>query len=339
MKRPPFPIILAVNSEVPTGEHRFEVPEELHEERLDRALVALVPGYSRSRLQQLVRDQHVRVDGLIARRPSAPVAAGCELVVDLPPRYEATTAAGEPVAGLVVVYEDEHLAVIDKPAGLVAHPNERFQTGTVSELAVARWGSLPEVQGEDRPGIVHRLDRMTSGLMLIGRTHAALRRLKEQFQERAVEKTYVALCHGSPRFHSEWIEVPIERHPRTPERLRAATEGTGREAQTYIECVERFHGFARVIVQPKTGRTHQIRVHLHHMGLPIVGDRVYRHPGALAVPLADEAPQPHRQALHAAAIAFEHPVSGEWVRFESPLPGDMQALLDWLRAEHPERAE
>jgi 23S rRNA pseudouridine1911/1915/1917 synthase len=324
-----------VSQELPAGQHRLRVPPKLDLQRLDLVLVALLTGHSRSRLQRLVREGAVQVDGQPVDKPRTPVPAGAELLLDLPEPTGAITAAGEPIGELTVIYEDEHLAVIDKPAGQVVHPGERFQSGTVSELAVARWGPLPTIQGEDRPGIVHRLDRMTSGLMLVARTEPAMTGLMEQFRERKVEKTYIALCHGSPRFDSEWIDGPIERVPRV-ERLRVATEeGAGREARTFIECKERFHGFARISAQPKTGRTHQIRVHLSHLGLPIVGDRVYKTAGALAVPLPKSAPSLQRQALHAAGLAFEHPDSGEAMLFELPLPEDMGALLEWLRREMP----
>ena len=316
---------------------RFQVPPEQHEERLDRVLAAHLVEHSRSRLQQLVKAGRVTVDGAAVTRPATQVAAGAELVVDVPPAEAPTTAAGDEVHELEVLWEDEHLAVIDKPAGLVSHPNERFRTGTVADLAVARWGALPEAQGEDRPGIVHRLDRMTSGVMLLGLSDAGLGGLKRAFQAREVEKTYSAVVHGVPRFDSEWIEAPIARVPRK-ERLRVArAEGEGREASTFLETEERFHGFAHVAAHPKTGRTHQIRVHLEHHGLPIVGDRLYGPRGALEVPLPREAPPMVRQALHARRIAFAHPVTGEALAFEAVIPPDMAALLAWLRESMPAR--
>lgn len=316
----------------------FTVPDALHEERLDRVLVAWLRDHSRSRLQRLVKAGRVTVDGEAVLRPSTPVPAGARLEVDLPPEEGPTTATGEEVRGLVVLHEDEHLAVIDKPAGLVTHPNERYRSGTVADLAAARWGPLPAVQGEDRPGIVHRLDRMTSGLLLLGLSEAGQEGLKRAFQERRVAKTYEALVHGEPRFDSEWIEAPIVREPRR-ERLRAGREGEGegRPAATLVECAERFHGFAHVRCHPRTGRTHQIRVHLEHMGHPIVGDRLYGPRGALQVPLSPDAPPLLRQALHAARLALAHPVTGEALAFEAPLPEDVAGLLEWLRVHQPAR--
>jgi len=313
---------------------QFRVPTAQHETRLDRVLAQHLAGHSRSRLQRLVRAGRVAVDGAAVLRPSTPVAAGAQVAVDLPPDEAATTAAGDQVLGLDVLFEDEHLAVIDKPAGLVAHPNERFPRGTVADLAAERWSGLPQAQGEDRPGIVHRLDRMTSGLMLIALSEPASEELKRAFFERRVEKTYSAIVHGAPRFDSEWIEAPIVRVPRR-ERLRVGEEGEGRAASTFVECRERFHGFAHMSAHPKTGRTHQIRVHLEHLGHPIVGDRLYGPRGALAVPLPDDGPRLLRQALHAERLALAHPVTAEPLRFESPLPEDLVQLLGWLRGAQP----
>lgn len=311
----------------------IQVPQEQHEERLDRFLASQLVGHSRSRLQRLVRAGRVTVGGDPVTRPSTQVAAGSVVSIDLPSEEAPTTATGIPVHELVVLFEDEHLAVIDKPAGLVTHPNERFPSGTVADLAAERWGSLPDTEGEDRPGIVHRLDRMTSGVMLLGLSEAGVTGLKRAFHDREVKKTYVAIVHKVPRFDSEWIEAPIVRVPKK-ERLRIGKEGEGRAASTYVECKERFRGFAYLHAHPKTGRTHQLRVHLEHMGHPIVGDSLYGPRGALEVPLADEAPRLVRQALHAAAIAFAHPVTGEPMDFESELPEDMALLLAWLRDRH-----
>ncbi len=315
----------------PTGERRYVVPASLHEERLDRVLATLVASTSRSKLQRLIRECRVQVNGEVVRRANRPVAAGAELQVDFPGDPTPVTVEGRPISDLDVIHEDEHLVVIDKPAGLLVHPNDRQPSGSVADLAVARYGPLPQVQGEDRPGIVHRLDRMTSGVMLLGRSGAALEALRAQFQARTVEKTYLAVCHGQPRFDSEWIDAPLGPDPRGRDRFRVVAPEEGRAARTFVECLERFHGFSSLAAHPQTGRTHQIRVHLQHKGWAIVGDRVYRHPGALAVPLPPEAPGMERQALHARAIAFDHPQTGKRLRFEAPLPADMTRLLTYLR--------
>ncbi len=316
-------------------QEHFRLPQDQTEQRLDRVLAAELTGRSRSKLQQWIRAGRVRVGGEVVTRPSHPVGGGAEVSVDPPPEDVATDAAGEPVEELVVLWEDRHLAVIDKPAGVVTHPNERYPRGTVADLARERWGALPTQQGEDRPGIVHRLDRMTSGLLILALSEEAMVELMRAFREREVEKTYSALVHGVPRFDSEWIDAPILRVPRR-ERLRVGGSGEeGRPASTLIECRERFHGFAHIHAHPKTGRTHQIRVHLEHLGHPIIGDRLYGPRGALEVPLPPEAPCLLRQALHARSLRFRHPISGDPLAFDSPLPADMAALLEWLRSSRP----
>ena len=302
-------------------------------QRLDRVLVALLPGTSRSRLQSWIRDGRVAVGGRTVTKPGSEVTVGDELVVMLPERpAPAPTHSG---SELVVLFEDEHLIVIDKPAGMLTHPSARSLSGTVADLAQARFGPLPEIQGENRPGIVHRLDRWTSGVMVLGRTMEVLEDLKRQFQERKVEKTYLALVHGAPRFDTEWIETAIGRPEKKRDRQEVVPDGLGREAVTYFEVRERFHGFTYVACLPKTGRTHQIRVHMTFVGLPLVGDRLYRPRGAIKVPLPDGSPRIDRQALHAQSLALTHPVTGRAMRFEAPLPDDMQALLAWLRENMP----
>lgn len=318
-----------------TGEHAFELPSDLAGERLDRALVTLLGpegGFSRSRLQAWVKEGRVRVDGALVAKPNHVLEAGARLVLDVPEAAPARDVEGRDIQELAVLHEDEAIVVLDKPAGLLVHPTDRLQEGTLVHLVRERFGELPEVQGEDRPGIVHRLDRLTSGVMVLGRTPEALAELKRQFAEREVEKEYLALCHHVPRFDSEWIEAPIEPDPKHRDRFRVAHE-EGRAASTFIECRETFRGFSHIAAFPKTGRTHQIRVHLAHLGLPIVGDRVYRHPGALREPIPPEAPPVARQMLHARALAFRHPATGERVKFESAPADDVVAFLTWLREE------
>ncbi len=173
-----------------------------------------------------------------------------------------------------ILYEDEDIVAFDKPAGLVVHRNDRYGGGTLADLAQARYGPLPEVQGEHRPGIVHRLDRETSGVIVLGRTQEALEELKRQFKEREAEKTYLAFVHESPRFDSEWIDEPIGTDERHPERKMVVPRGQGREASTYYEVRERFRGFSLIECKPRTGRTHQIRVHLSWAEHSLVGDRL-----------------------------------------------------------------
>lgn len=307
----------------------FLVPPALAGERLDRVLVELLAGtLSRTRVQEMIQDGGVRLDGAPAERPAQLLEAGQRIELHEVPRTR--LRPGGPAGGaLTVLYEDEHLAVIDKPAGQLTHPTTVVQGGTVSELAVARFGALPSPQGEDRPGIVHRLDADTSGLLVLAKSAAAGAALVAAFRERAVEKRYLALVQGEPRFDSDWITSPLGRTRQRPDRMQVLPAGEGRPAETLYRVLERFPRFALLDCKPTTGRTHQIRVHLASIDHPIVGDRVY--PGRASAPLPKAAPKVTRHLLHAAGLSFAHPVSGAPLDFESALPADFAAWLEWLR--------
>jgi len=275
--------------------------------------------------------------GEVVTRPGFSLSEGMVLHVATPEPTLPAQPDGTPIEALEVVYEDEALVVIDKQAGLLSHPASGFEATTVAGLAEQRFGPLPCLSGEDRPGIVHRLDRLTSGVMALARTEQAGQELQRQFAAREVKKTYLALVHGVPRFESDWIEARTAPDPRHPARQRALPVDAedGREARTLYQVVERFHGHTCVECRPETGRTHQIRIHMQHAGFPIVGDRLYRPGGALKVPLPAEAPVPGRQALHAAKLELAHPLSGEWMSFEAAPPRDFVTLRAWLRREMP----
>lgn len=309
----------------------MQVPAEHDGERLDRVLTDLVESASRARVQEWIKGGHVSVDGEAVRKPRHGVKTGTQLVVDLPSVPEEDMRR-DPGLGLTVVHEDEAFCVIDKPAGIVAHKNRAHQTGSVSDLAVERWGPLPSFEDADRPGIVHRLDRDTSGLMVLARTQAALDDLRRQFAERVVEKTYLALVYGNPRFDSDWIEAPIGLDPKGRDRRSVVEEGQGKTASTFYETKQRFGDLALVACYPKTGRTHQIRVHLLHIGHPVWCDGLYKPRSGRPVNLPAEAPVIERQALHAHALKLNHPVTKEPVEFTSPLPPDFAALVEWLAA-------
>ena len=305
--------------------------------RLDVALAGLVAGLSRATLQKLIRRGSVRLDGEVVERPGTRIEAAGWVEIDL------AAAAPEPrpaaaTAELPVVFADEHLVVVDKPAGMLSHGTAATRASdpapSAADLADARFGPLPSLYGEDRPGIVHRLDRDTSGLLVIGRTEEALAALKRAFQAREVAKTYLAIVRGSPRFDSEWIEKRLGRSRTRRDRIRVVPEGEGREAATYYEVRERFREHALLAVFPKTGRTHQVRVHLASIGMPLLGEKLYV-PRSLQGRPAPDAPEIGRQALHAAELAFAHPVTGEALRFESRLPADMQRCLEALRVTRP----
>ena len=308
---------------------RWCVPPEWAGQRLDRALADQTPDISRTRLQEWIKNGVVAVDGEPVDRPSTLLEPGQVLTWYpwVPPAEEAPDGPR-----FTVLHDETAFAVVDKPAGMVAHPNDGVRGGTVADQARETWGSLPDVQGPERPGIVHRLDGATSGLMVIGKQEAPAVELRRQFRDREIEKTYWALVHGEPRFDSDWIEQPLGRSERSPDRFSVVPEGEGRPAQTFYEVLERFGQFTLVQCKPRTGRTHQIRVHLEWLGHPIVGDKLYT--GQRGKPtLPEDAPVPRRQALHALRLAFQHPVDGHRVEYEAPLAGDIAVFLEWLRVQ------
>lgn len=318
--------------EVP-GERSFELGSDARGQRLDQVLVARMQGWSRTRLQELIKQGHVRLAGAEVTKPGHLIEAGGELVITLPPEQGSLQPEGlEPR----VLFEDEHLVALDKPAGLLSHANAGGREGGLAEWATLRYGELPSLEGEERSGLAHRLDRDTSGVLLVAKTRAMLEGLKAAFQARAVHKTYLALVQGATRFDSEWIENWIGRSERNRDRIHVLPEGEGRFASTYYETRERFRDFAFLAVFPKTGRMHQVRVHLASIGHPLLGDEIYKPRGKQPPLLPPEAPQMARHALHASALELVHPISGAALKFESPLPEDMTTVLEWLRANRAE---
>ena len=311
----------------------FRVPKAAAGERLDLVLVARYEDLSRSRLQQWIRAGRVIVEGEPCLRPGTMVEEGMDVRIDAPTPVDAVEQAAR-AERLVVLFEDAQLVVLDKPAGLLVHPGAGGRQDTLAQLADARFGPLPGPEDTIRPGIVHRLDQDTSGVIVLARDEETLAALQSEFRERRVQKTYVALVHGDPRFDSDWLETPIGPDARRPGRFKVVAEGEGREAATFYETTERFGDFALLTVSPKTGRTHQIRVHLGSIGHPIVGDAHYRSKAA-RTRLPQAAPAMERQALHASRLAFAHPKTEEQLEFVSPLPTDMTRLLEWLRTRGP----
>jgi 23S rRNA pseudouridine1911/1915/1917 synthase len=283
------------------------VPDGAAGERLDRFLASLPEIGSRG-LAERVLEAGVLVDGRV-RAKSHKLGGGEEVEFEPPEVAVATLAAEE--MDLRIAYEDGHLVVVDKPAGLVVHPAPGHATGTLVHGLLAH-----DVAGgdEDRPGIVHRLDRDTSGLMVVARSEEAHTRLQQLVRDRRLERDYSALVVGRPRSRSGRIEAPIGRDRRDPMRHSLDTD-TPREAVTHFELVELFPRHALLAVKLETGRTHQIRVHLAAIDLPVAGDPVYGRPHELGL---------ERQFLHAGRLAFTHPFTGERVEVESPLPEDLQ---------------
>ncbi|MGQ9666781.1 MAG: RluA family pseudouridine synthase [Anaerolineae bacterium] len=317
---------------MPTEEERtFTVPAEAAGMRLDKFLAVRLRDVSRARIQQWIEEGHVTVNGRPAR-PSTRLDAGQAVRVLILPPAESRILP-EPIP-LDILYEDEALLVINKPAGMVVHPAAGHTSGTLVNALLARfpeWAALDwweseedeEEAGEEfpRPGIVHRLDKDTSGLLVVAKTAEARRALQAQFQARQVGKTYLALVHGMPSAPAGLIDAPLGRDPR--QRKRMAVVSDGRPAVTAYRVLEPLGEYALLEVMPKTGRTHQIRVHLAFIGHPVVGDEVYgRRRGRLSCP---------RQFLHAAQLAFRHPITGQLLEFSAPLPPDLLAVLEQLR--------
>jgi 23S rRNA pseudouridine1911/1915/1917 synthase len=285
-------------------------------ERLDKYLADGLANYSRSALQKLIAEGLVLVNGAPAKASNR-LERGDEITAHLPV-IEAPSPKPQPIA-LDVLYEDDDLLVINKPAGMVVHPAPGHEAGTLVNAVLARCPELA-LEGGERPGIVHRLDRDTSGLILVAKNEAAKAKLQAQFRRRDVHKVYLALLHGDLQPPDGIIEAPIGRNPRARNRMAVVTEG--RPAKTSYHVRAHYPGFTLVEAAPETGRTHQIRVHFAAIGYPVAGDTVYGpHRRALGL---------KRQFLHAWQLTFALPGSGEVHTFTAPLPGDLERVLDRL---------
>jgi 23S rRNA pseudouridine1911/1915/1917 synthase len=306
----------------------LQIPFDQAGQRLDQALAALLPDYSRSRLKTWIESGEVLVDGA-PRRPKDKVFGGETVTV-------AATVADEvpaepQVIPLELAYEDKHVLIVNKPAGLVVHPGAGNPDMTLQNALLAfdsKQSVLP------RAGIVHRLDKETSGLLIVARTLPAHTRLVRMLEEREIHREYEAICRGVMTAGGT-VDAPIDRHP--TDRVRMAIRGGGRDAVSHYRVIQRFRGHTHVRVQLETGRTHQIRVHLAHIEYPIVGDRVYG--GRLALPKGASEPLRvalrafPRQALHAARLQLAHPITGKSLEAVAPLPDDMVQLLKVLAAD------
>ena len=332
--------------DIPSQVHAFIVAPEQTSARLDKFLAAVCPDQSRTRLKALIEAGHVTADGREIRDPAAKVHTGGRIMLTIPPPVPATPE-GEHIA-LDIVYEDAHLLVLDKPAGLVVHPAGGHESGTLVNALIAHCGdTLSGIGGERRPGIVHRLDKDTSGLLVVAKSDKAHRGLARQFADHGrtgpLERAYRAFIWGVPARAHGTIHAAIGRSHRNREKMAVSRPGDGREAITHYDLIEVFTGVAGkplvslVDCRLETGRTHQIRVHLTHIGHPLLGDALYggSHKTKsvfLNAAAKDALVQLNRQALHAAVLGFEHPISSDSLRFESALPADLAALLSSLRA-------
>jgi len=332
-----------------TGTQTILVAASEDRQRVDRVL-AQHAGLSRSRLKALILAGEIAIDGRTIRDPAHRVNAGAAITIRVPP--PADPVPGPEAIALAVVYEDAELIVIDKPAGLVVHPAAGNWTGTLVNALIALCGdSLSGIGGVKRPGIVHRLDKDTSGLLVVAKTDAAHRALAAQFADHGhagpLERGYLAFVWGSPDRPKGRIEAEIARHPHARDKM-AVRQG-GRHAVTHWEVAERYFGAgpdpvaSLLACRLETGRTHQIRVHLAHIGHPLIGDRVYG-PGfktkaALLGPEARDAlARLDRQALHAHILAFEHPKTRHFLEFRSELPVELARLRDSLARNGAQKA-
>ncbi len=254
-------------------------------------------------------------------KPSLRLAGGETIAVQLPPAEEPLSAPAPELIPLNVVYEDRDVLVIDKPAGLAVHPAVGHETGTLVNALLARYPYLEGSDPEGRPGIVHRLDKDTSGLLVVGKSQRAVEGLKAQFKAQTVRKSYLALVVGHLPVAQGLIDAPVGRHPRWRQRFTVRSDG--RPARTRFTVLETWPGYSLVEARPETGRTHQIRVHFAYIGHPVAGDPVYG-------PRKDRLGV-GRQYLHASSLGFRHPVTGQPLEFTSPLPNDLQRALDRLR--------
>jgi 23S rRNA pseudouridine1911/1915/1917 synthase len=341
----PAPALARPALVAPSGPQTFEVDAASAGERLDRFLGRAAAdrrlAVSRTRIKALIEAGEVSVEGVTERDPATRLSEGLRILFEAPPPENAPLR-GENLP-LDVIFEDEHLIVIDKPAGLVVHPAPGHAGGTLVNALISHCGdSLSGIGGVRRPGIVHRLDKDTSGLLVVAKTDAAHQGLAEMFADHgrtgSLEREYLAVVWGRFDVSAGKIDAALARHPHHREKMAVTREDRGRRAVTHWEVEEAFGPASLIVCRLETGRTHQIRVHMAAIGRPLLGDSVY---GAgfktKAAQLSENARTAlaalGRQALHAAALGFEHPITGERLRFDSPPPKDLARLIECLRAE------
>jgi 23S rRNA pseudouridine1911/1915/1917 synthase len=299
---------------------------------LDRVVADALPDLSRSRVQALIRDGHVLVDGAVRKGSHRP-EQGAQVTVTVPPPVAVDL---EPVdLGLTILHRDLHLAVVVKPAGLVVHPAPSHQGVTLVHGLMHALEGLSSIGGEARPGIVHRLDKGTSGVMVVACDDLAHRGLQSQFADHSLDRRYLALVQGAPDLDAGTVRSSLGRHPQ--DRLRfASVERNGKKAVTHWVVRERLGRVTLLECRLETGRTHQVRVHLSEQGWPLVGDPVYAKGRAAPPELSAQLEGVDHQLLHAFRLAFTHPITGEALAFETEIPADYQGVLELARQGHSE---
>ncbi len=327
----------------PQRDLSFDVCEEHAGKRIDLYLTFKLDGYSRVFLRKLIAEDQVCVDGRPVK-PAFKVYPGQKVSIDLLPPPPSDGPIPEPIP-LNVLYEDEGMVIINKPPAMVVHPAKGHWSGTLTAALAHHFQQLSDAGGATRPGIVHRLDRDTSGVIAIAKTNEVHFKLCAQFEAREVTKTYQAIVAGSLDRDRDWIHQPIGHHPYQREKMAIRSgHPSSREASTFFEVRERFRGYALIEVKPKTGRTHQIRLHMAHIGCPVLCDRLYgghatvtrgqllrRLAQGLPLRAGDEEVVMSRQALHAYQLELSHPKSGERMTFTAPLPEDFERVVKVLR--------
>jgi len=311
---------------------KLHVGHSIRERRLDKYLHGRFSNLSRSFIQNAIRQGAVKVNGKTAKQ-SQKLSPG-DIVDFTAPEPPSKEIPPENIP-LDVIYEDDDLIIINKQPDIIVHPARGNTHGTLVNALAFYSEELSNGLGEFRPGIVHRLDKNTSGVMVVTKNNPSQWKIAKQFENRRINKTYLAIVHGTPDLNADRIKAPLGIHPRIREKYAIRPE-TGKEAITFYKVLEAFRGFSLLELTPKTGRTHQIRVHLSYIKHPIVADDLYD--GKLVYPwqLADAEPAVQepilsRAALHAFSLEFTHPTTNKMIKFEAPLPGDMQNLLDALR--------
>lgn len=326
-----------LSEEQPDDAWSLIVDDESAGTRLDTFLASLITITSRSQIRRAIEAGKILIDGTVVVKPAYPVSPGERIEVTLLP--SAPLEAKPSPIPLDILFEDEAIIVINKPAGMVTHPGAGATEGTMANALVHYFAEqslqLPRRGGPSRPGIVHRLDVGTSGVIVVAKTDEAHLRLAEQFQARRVRKIYQALVYGAINEDSGMIDLPIGRDPRNRLKMAVRPAGEGRDALSLFRVIERFREFTLLEVEIKTGRTHQIRVHLAHRKHPIAGDSIYdagRANSLRDAKVRSAIARLKRPFLHAAQLGLFHPLTGEWREFSAPLPEDLQAFLALVRS-------
>ena len=292
-------------------------------ERLDRYLSSEIPDLSRSRVQKLIEEGHVLLNDKVCTSKKINLTEGDRILVEIPAVQPLELVAQD--IPLDILYEDEHLLILNKPAGLVVHPAPGHADGTLVNALLAHCPNLPGIGGVQRPGIVHRLDKDTTGAIAIAKTDVAYHHLQAQLQAKTARRKYLGVVYGAPKTDSGTVDLPIGRHPQDRKKMAIVpVEKGGRTAITHWQVKERLGNYTLIHFQLETGRTHQIRVHSAKIGHPIVGDPIYGSGRSVGVNLPG-------QALHAWQLKLQHPVSESWVEVTAPLPQTLTKLLDVLR--------